>query len=631
MGKGRTSAERRVRPGIEQLEERALMTWGGPYLANYIPDQSSYRGVDLDYPYLPEPYFGVGVYGNLNAGLLDRPLTPVDPVVEGGIYYTRNVLLPLNNDPEFQALAQRDCVRQLGPEFCGWGAASTDYSLPAVSQTPSFDMPSNTGGTDLTNLLAGLALLVALSDTDGADEPAGSTPTSSRTDTPSPSQSQPANSSASTIPTSVAVEMTDTEQFITSLYMDTLGRLPDAAGVVTYTAVLDAGSAAVLNSVATDFVTSREYRSNLIADDFRDILDRAGSASDINYWVGELERGATHEQVLAAFASTPEYFQMAGGTNEAWLRDVFEDALDRELDEGGRTFFLNALNRGTSRDQVAAQIWSSDEYKSQFVATQYDRFLYRNPDAGETAYWRGVLSNTAAAPGRATPTETLIAGLLQSKEYFQSYASSPSLYVTSLYANVLGRTPDAAGFQINRDRVVNGMTELREEVVRQLVNSDDYHAAVVRDYFDEHLGRSATDGDVAYWVGRMRQGAKAEDVLAGIMGSGEYARLVGGGDAGWLDAVYNDLLGRAVDAGGRAYFLGELAAQRLSREQVAESILDSDEHRGRLADDLFFEYLGRSATDGDRQFCLNSFRNGARGEDLVALLASSTEYFKNAG
>jgi hypothetical protein len=36
-------------------------------------------------------------------------------------------------------------------------------------------------------------------------------------------------------------------------------------------------------------------------------------------------------------------------------------------------------------------------------------------------------------------------------------------------------------------------------------------------------------------------------------------------------------------------------------------------------------------TDGDRQFCLTAFRNGARGEDLVAMLASSTEYFKNAG
>jgi hypothetical protein len=49
-----------------------------------------------------------------------------------------------------------------------------------------------------------------------------------------------------------------------------------------------------------------------LRDDYFNLLGRAPSADELDYWVGAVESGATDEQVLAAFVASPEYVQKLG-------------------------------------------------------------------------------------------------------------------------------------------------------------------------------------------------------------------------------------------------------------------------------------------------------------------------------
>ncbi len=93
-------------------------TGGGGYsgltTADYVPPQSSLNGLDgQDYPESPEAYYGVGVYGNLNAGFFDVAVGPrADPLVEAQL--RRNRLLPqLVNDQALTNAAREQL--QSGP------------------------------------------------------------------------------------------------------------------------------------------------------------------------------------------------------------------------------------------------------------------------------------------------------------------------------------------------------------------------------------------------------------------------------------------------------------------------------------------------------------------------------------
>jgi hypothetical protein len=96
-----------------------------PYTVVYVPD-SQYveesRADWTDEPSVPEAYYGVGLYGNLNGGFFSYPTTPLNPATEGLIYQFKqykNNLLALNNDAAFTQLAQEDLKRQLPGLFGG--------------------------------------------------------------------------------------------------------------------------------------------------------------------------------------------------------------------------------------------------------------------------------------------------------------------------------------------------------------------------------------------------------------------------------------------------------------------------------------------------------------------------------
>ena len=66
-----------------------------------------------------------------------------------------------------------------------------------------------------------------------------------------------------------------------------------------------------------------------------------------------------------------------GGTNQGFLTAVYQDALGRAIDTSGQTFFTQALAAGASRDQVAAIIVSSVEFRTIAIEPEMDEDAWR--------------------------------------------------------------------------------------------------------------------------------------------------------------------------------------------------------------------------------------------------------------
>ncbi len=96
--------------------------------------------------------------------------------------------------------------------------------------------------------------------------------------------------------------------FITGLYRDVLNRSASTAEIASWETALDSGASRA--SVAADFLTSQEYRTDLVQNDYRTFLHRAADAAGLAHWVGALSAGATDQQVLAAIFGSPEGFKL---------------------------------------------------------------------------------------------------------------------------------------------------------------------------------------------------------------------------------------------------------------------------------------------------------------------------------
>ena len=96
--------------------------------------------------------------------------------------------------------------------------------------------------------------------------------------------------------------------FLTALYRDVLQRGPSIGELAGWETALDAGVSRA--SVAIAFLTSQEYRSNLVQSDYVTYLLRTVDSGGLAAWVNALNAGATDQQVLAQIFGSAEGYQL---------------------------------------------------------------------------------------------------------------------------------------------------------------------------------------------------------------------------------------------------------------------------------------------------------------------------------
>ena len=187
---------------------------------------------------------------------------------------------------------------------------------------------------------------------------------------------------------------TPNQRFVEQLYWDLLRRPVDAAGLASWSGLLDQGLART--QIATAIQNSPEYHTLVVGDLYLLVLGRTADASGLTTWVNFLNQGHTAEQLETILLGSEEFFVTHGSANnQGFLPALYQIVLQRPIDPSGAQSWGQALQSDvSSRQDVAAGVLANAEADGLEVQSLYTQFLHRvaDPSGLDTS---PAFSNTA--------------------------------------------------------------------------------------------------------------------------------------------------------------------------------------------------------------------------------------------
>ncbi len=404
------------------------------------------------------------------------------------------------------------------------------------------------------------------------------------------------------------------EGFVSHLYQDLFRRGPDASGEAFWNGVLATGT--TRSAVANGFVNSSEYINIQVATMYLNLLKRPADSGGQTWLASQIQSGWTYEQARASLIGSAEYFQIrAQNNNDNFLTALYSDVLNRTVDSGGRSYWDQQLASGMSRGAVASSVLTSTEAYQDFVKAVYQTYLRRLADSNGLNFWNQQLQS-------GVRDEQFIASMVGSDEYENDILGN---YVSHAYSDILHRPADSSGLSYWTSRLEAGIDP--SSFIAALTGSSEYRTNLVAADYQQILHRSADADGSAFYVGQMNNGMKNEDVLVGLAASDEYFAKSGGStNNGFVSALYQDLLQRAADPSGLAFWTQQLS-NGVSRATVARGLVTSTEYRTKLVDGYYSHYLARSADPSGESYYVSVLTQGATDESVIAGLVASDEYY----
>ena len=266
----------------------------------------------------------------------------------------------------------------------------------------------------------------------------------SATPTPMPTSmpTTPPGTTPGAIPpaTGNTVNRSAAEAFVTRCYELVLGRSPDPTGLNNWVNSL-VNNQNTGAHMAYGFFFSQEYINSNTTNEqyvttlYNVFLDRQPDAAGLADWVGQLERGATREQIFAGVVNSREFFALCN------------------------TYGITAGHYIQGIDNTRQQNVNA------FVARLYSMCLGRNGDYDGQASWVRQLingENSGAGVGY---------GFFFSPEFINRNLTNEE-YTATLYRVFLGREPDQAGFNDWVSQLNGGADRL--SIFRGFAHSQEY-------------------------------------------------------------------------------------------------------------------------------------------------------------
>ncbi len=323
---------------------------------------------------------------------------------------------------------------------------------------------------------------------------------------------------------------------------------------------------------------------------------------------GSLQIGAGATLALNGVSTAPVIFNGAGGTLRlgATPSGLAEQAVITGFAAGDTISYAGAgaltsatLTAGSTGQSVLALFSGASRLGSLTLAGDYSGFgVTVSPQAGAGV----ALALTAVAPPTTpTPTPppppTTPASPLTPVDVFvppivvaevNHVVGSPGHDIVDLSgSSVRGSLFSFDGTMTMRQHggqtdTYQGVRELRFLDGRIVLDLDDPAAQTLRMY-RAAFGRTPDQDGLNGWISRLETGASLGELGSGFAGSAEFAARFGSlDDAGYVDRLYQNVLGRPGDTAGRAFWLDRLGAG-ISRGEVLAGFSEGTENRTQTA------------------------------------------------
>ncbi|MEX0431663.1 DUF4214 domain-containing protein [Spiribacter insolitus] len=269
-------------------------------------------------------------------------------------------------------------------------------------------------------------------------------------------------------------------------------------------------------------------------------FNRTPDAEGLRYWADELETDMSLEDVANAFVESPEFETRYGAniSDEEFVTRLYENVLDRAPDAGGKAYWLGELEGELDRDDVLVSFSESPENQQNLAGVVnpgdlLDDILVYRVSSISTTSGDGTASTSTDDDSTLEPasmTSTVSSSVMDDSLRYE--AETAQAY--RLYEAAFNRTPDAEGLR--------------------------------------------------YWADELETDMSLEDVANAFVESPEFETRYGANisDEEFVTRLYENVLDRAPDAGGKAYWLGELEGE-LDRDDVLVSFSESPENQQNLA------------------------------------------------
>ncbi|WP_299030418.1 DUF4214 domain-containing protein [uncultured Sulfitobacter sp.] len=355
------------------------------------------------------------------------------------------------------------------------------------------------------------------------------------------------------------------EQYIGTLRGVERIQFADELVILDPTPSLDSGS------FATSFVppfnpTGTDGHDNLTGDATDNVISGLGGNDTLTGAGGSDDlRGGTFSDYL--YGDSLEVGNTGNAANQVYR--LYQATLDREPDAGGHLGWAKILSEATqSLTQIASGFVNSAEFRNVydglddagFVGLMYQNVLGRTPDTAGLNGWLDVLGNGGS---RAD----VVVGFSNSAEFSRDTAAQATNFANAatqanwsddvyrLYKATLDRAPDKAGFEGWTSALASG-TDFTT-ATNGFVNSREFQntygllddAAFVELLYQNVLGRAADAGGLAGWLDQLANGASRASVVGGFSQSGEFVQATAADLTAWMKGLgVDDTLDGGADS-----------------------------------------------------------------------------------
>jgi hypothetical protein len=200
-------------------------------------------------------------------------------------------------------------------------------------------------------------------------------------------------------------------------------------------------------------------------------------------------------------------------------------------------------------------------------------------------------------------------------------------FVNNVYEELLSRPADALGLGYYSGQLDHGVG--RDLVVQQIMGGSEYHTDVVEQLYQTYLHRAADPTGLSNYVAFLDHGGSIEQLRAVLLSSDEYYFGHGASNDSFLAALYQDVLGRAIDASGQSAY-GGMLANGTSRGDIATALLQSTEaSQYRVGQDYLWLLHHGADASGLSNYGSQLAATGQE-EAVITSLLSSDEFYRRS-
>ncbi len=349
--------------------------------------------------------------------------------------------------------------------------------------------------------------------------------------------------------------------FIGRVYKAVMMRDAEAGGAAHYRKRLNTGLSRL--AVVTGFVNSNEFQNRygslsngeFVELVYRNVMNRQADAGGYNYWLGRLDSGASSRaDMMLGFVESNEYINRIDKLERMRVLSLLITRHQYSDDE--LNAFVARVDAEQSTYSVMRELLASDKFKT--------RVMTGLTPASDDTDGDGVIDGIEFIDGTNPELKD------------NDVESNDTAFVKQSYRDLM--TEQWSLTQVAND-VTLLATQTRSQWLDSLMGTDNYvtnHTPVARLFFSAFLRRPDRNG-LRFWQGKFDDGMKLKDIANVFASSTEFQNRYGAlNDSDFIDLVYQNVLSRNVDDGGKQFWLNKLA-NGTSRGELLSGFSDSNE------------------------------------------------------